>query len=164
MRSFCDLFPAIAEKEALTVQVTDEALPNGIYTFLEYFCDNLSCRCTTVVLGVVFFDSIDNSINKSIASIDYAWDKPISRKNPVFHEESTQSDMAQAALTIFRRILKDDSSYAKSINDHFEMVRAYVRTEKKKTPDIQSNPSKCGRNDPCLCGSGKKHKKCCLQK
>jgi hypothetical protein len=164
MRSFHDLFPAIAEKEHLTVQVTDEALPNGIYTFLEYFCDNLSCRCTTVALEVVFFDSIDHSINKSIASIDYAWDKPISRKNPVFHEESTQSDMAQAALTIFRRILEDDSSYAKNINDHFEMIRAYVRTEKKKTPDIQSNPSKCGRNDPCLCGSGKKHKKCCLRK
>ena len=72
--------------------------------------------------------------------------------------------MAQAALTIFRRILEDDSSCAKNINDHFEMVRAYVRTEKKKTPDIHSNPSKCGRNDPCLCGSGKKHKKCCLRK
>lgn len=24
--------------------------------------------------------------------------------------------------------------------------------------------SKCGRNDPCICGSGKKFKKCCEQK
>ncbi|WP_270657046.1 SEC-C metal-binding domain-containing protein [Aeromonas sp. Y293-4] len=24
-----------------------------------------------------------------------------------------------------------------------------------------SGPPKTGRNDPCPCGSGKKHKKCC---
>jgi len=164
MRFFYDLFPAIAEKEALTVQVTNETLPEGIYTFLEYFCDNLDCRCTTVALHVVFFDSNDHTIHKEITSIDYAWEKPISRKNPVFHEKAIQSDMAQAALELFRRILKDDRSYAKMINEHFEMVRAYVRTEEQKVPDIQNKTSKCGRNDPCPCGSGKKHKKCCLRK
>ncbi len=26
------------------------------------------------------------------------------------------------------------------------------------------SPKKIGRNDPCPCGSGKKYKKCCLQK
>ena len=25
------------------------------------------------------------------------------------------------------------------------------------------NEEKCGRNDPCFCGSGKKYKKCCLK-
>jgi uncharacterized protein YecA (UPF0149 family) len=28
---------------------------------------------------------------------------------------------------------------------------------------IRAEP-KIGRNDPCLCGSGKKYKKCCLDK
>ena len=27
-----------------------------------------------------------------------------------------------------------------------------------------SKGRKIGRNDPCLCGSGKKYKKCCLKK
>ena len=164
MRFFYDLFPDIADKETLAIQVENETLPDGTYAFFEYFCDNISCRCTTVTLDIMFFDSDDHEINKAIASIDYAWDKPISRKNPVFHEESTQSDMAPAALELLRRILKDDSSYAKKINDHFEMVRAYVRAEEQKIPDTQINTSKCGRNDPCPCGSGKKHKKCCLRK
>ena len=164
MRSFYQLFPAIAEKEILTIQVSNETLPDGIYSFLEHFCDNLACRCTNVALHVVFFDSNDHAINKKIASIDYAWEKPISQNNPALREESTQSDSAPAALELFRRILKDDSSYAKKIADHFEMVRAYVRTEEYKAPLLQNKTAKCGRNDPCPCGSGKKHKKCCLRK
>lgn len=35
----------------------------------------------------------------------------------------------------------------------FESERVYHRTIKKE--------KKVGRNDPCLCGSGKKFKKCC---
>ncbi|ETI61648.1 zinc chelation protein SecC [Marinomonas profundimaris] len=31
----------------------------------------------------------------------------------------------------------------------------------KNTPLINSEEMKTGRNDPCLCGSGKKFKKCC---
>ncbi len=34
---------------------------------------------------------------------------------------------------------------------HHRSVAPYVRTSPK-----------VGRNDPCPCGSGKKHKKCCL--
>jgi hypothetical protein len=29
-------------------------------------------------------------------------------------------------------------------------------------PDLENSKQK--RNDPCLCGSGKKYKKCCIQK
>ena len=32
------------------------------------------------------------------------------------------------------------------------------------TDDLKSNKKKIGRNDPCPCGSGKKYKKCCLNK
>ena len=33
----------------------------------------------------------------------------------------------------------------------------------KKQP-VRSASSKVGPNDPCPCGSGKKYKKCCMQK
>lgn len=36
----------------------------------------------------------------------------------------------------------------------------YVEGDLPK-PVTQRNPLKVGRNDPCPCGSGKKHKKCC---
>ena len=39
-----------------------------------------------------------------------------------------------------------------NISDHHEEQKPFVRIE----PEI-------GRNDPCPCGSGKKHKKCCMK-
>jgi hypothetical protein len=64
MRSFYDLFPALAQKETLNIQVTNEALPDGIYTFHDHFCDKLACRCTNATIHVIFFDSNDHAINK----------------------------------------------------------------------------------------------------
>ena len=34
----------------------------------------------------------------------------------------------------------------------------------KKQPVRKSETAKIGPNDPCPCGSGKKYKKCCMQK
>ncbi len=148
MRFFHDLFPAVAQKESLAVRVENGVLPDGIYSFLEYYCDNLNCRCTTVVLDAVFSDINDPKKGEHIASISYAWDKPLSRKNPSFHtdeiqsKEENQSDMAQAAMNVFRRVLKQDGSYAKNLNDHFEMVRDYVRLETQQQSDIKNNAPK----------------------
>jgi preprotein translocase subunit SecA len=40
---------------------------------------------------------------------------------------------------------------------------AATNTEVKKVP-IRNKDKKVGPNDPCPCGSGKKYKKCCMQK
>lgn len=161
MRSFYDLYPEIAEKETLTIQIENEAAPDGIYIFFENFCDNLACRCTTVILDVLFFDSNDHEKNKKITSINYAWEQPISQKNPAFHEKSVKSAMAQATLKLLRRALKETPAYAKSLDTHFAMVRAYVCAEQRELLHIKENAFKYGRNDPCPCGSNKKYKKCC---
>ncbi|HMP59119.1 MAG TPA: SEC-C metal-binding domain-containing protein [Gemmatales bacterium] len=34
----------------------------------------------------------------------------------------------------------------------------------KKVDPIRNKGPKVGRNDPCPCGSGKKHKICCMKK
>jgi peptide deformylase len=44
--------------------------------------------------------------------------------------------------------------------NHINGIKEDVRDENGKVIPITSN--KIGRNDPCPCGSGKKHKKCCL--
>nr|WP_274604200.1 SEC-C metal-binding domain-containing protein [Sphingomonas sp. CFBP 13706] len=42
------------------------------------------------------------------------------------------------------------------------MYAAQVGVTGAKSPDAQvTTASKVGRNDPCPCGSGKKHKRCC---
>jgi hypothetical protein len=63
---------------------------------------------------------------------------------------------------------RDDSNVSRLL------ARAYGEDEKEETrkvsshssspPNRQQIQSKVGRNDPCPCGSGKKYKKCCLQK
>lgn len=40
-----------------------------------------------------------------------------------------------------------------------EQKQLYV--EQKRSHTIVRSETKVGRNDPCACGSGKKHKKCC---
>ena len=38
------------------------------------------------------------------------------------------------------------------------------KSKKEKKLSNKVNTDKIGRNDPCPCGSGKKYKKCCLDK
>ena len=40
---------------------------------------------------------------------------------------------------------------------------AATKSEVKKQP-VRTAATKVGPNDPCPCGSGKKYKKCCMQK
>nr|WP_320015684.1 SEC-C metal-binding domain-containing protein [uncultured Desulfobacter sp.] len=49
---------------------------------------------------------------------------------------------------------------AKKMNDIF----SNMGKSKNKEISFQKNSPKIGRNDPCPCGSGKKYKKCCLNK
>ena len=44
-----------------------------------------------------------------------------------------------------------------------DMMETATDEKEASLPYIQDEP-KVGRNDPCLCGSGKKYKKCCLNK
>lgn len=37
----------------------------------------------------------------------------------------------------------------------------FVNGDKVSAPPVRRTGEKVGRNDPCPCGSGKKHKKCC---
>lgn len=163
MRFFNELYPDVAQKESLAIEIKDGELPDGEYAFLEYFCDNLACRCTTVLLLVLSLDEKDPKNNKVIAELDYAWEKPLSRNNPSLHKEGKQSDLAKDALHVFRRVVKDNAFIPERMNSHFEMIRKYVRDE-KDLPNLKKNSAeiKTKRNDPCSCGSNKKYKKCCL--
>lgn len=68
--------------------------------------------------------------------------------------------------------LNDLPRIEKSIDDLEKKFSKLVKGVKKadRLPDdppteqIVRDDTKLGRNDPCPCGSGKKYKKCCLQK
>ncbi len=58
--------------------------------------------------------------------------------------------------------LRDKRSKPKEKSRIQKMIESF-EMEDKIQPIISTEP-KIGRNDPCPCGSGKKHKKCCLNK
>lgn len=55
------------------------------------------------------------------------------------------------------RIYTEDQVMAMSAED-----RQYMRPMSYHPTAYQRVAGKIGRNDPCLCGSGKKFKRCCL--
>jgi uncharacterized protein len=52
--------------------------------------------------------------------------------------------------------------HREKLTEHFEAIRTYWADKRGKATN-RSLRVKVGRNDPCPCGSGKKHKKCCLR-
>ncbi|MGE8943847.1 SEC-C metal-binding domain-containing protein [Leptospira interrogans] len=46
-------------------------------------------------------------------------------------------------------------------HDHHHHDHGHHHHPRNVAPYVRTSP-KVGRNDPCPCGSGKKHKKCCL--
>lgn len=71
-------------------------------------------------------------------------------------------------------MFKPEESYFKrellNIFDRYKKITTtwYGYAHKKELSDSRNEPVrvdvKIGRNDPCPCGSGKKYKKCCLNK
>ena len=66
--------------------------------------------------------------------------------------------------TLIQQISRIIRGENKELNHNDDFYDDYE--ELPNTPKHQKsiNPKKVGRNEPCLCGSGKKYKKCCLNK
>ena len=58
--------------------------------------------------------------------------------------------------------IKSWSGYIEQGDIDDEMDDYSIKEPKKVQPVVK--PKKIGRNDPCPCGSGKKYKKCCMNK
>lgn len=106
---------------------------------------------------------------------------------PCLNLASPQSKFASGVLKIVKNILLADGAYVERIKRHYRMVREQVdksvnvghsELNKSRQGDVHGNvvsfpgtfnaapyinqSRNIGRNDPCPCGSGKKHKQCCL--
>jgi len=85
-------------------------------------------------------------------------------KGPVLNLASPQSELAPILLDKIKYVLMD-RHYIERIKRHYRMFKDVIEKENRKATSIKSNKRvKIGRNDPCPCGSGKKYKKCCMNK
>lgn len=124
---------------------------NRKYLILDLYCLKSACKCKDVFF--VICEVIDNKAEeiKGHSDVLYNYSKGTWEKEPSIDG-----------------ILKEMKKVYPSINSIVEKRHKTLRTMYKnyrvlnEIPEVQSiSQRKIGRNDPCICGSGKKYKKCC---
>jgi hypothetical protein len=182
MLAFDVLDYELAKKEACTWFVTDRAgIPPGAYVLRELYCSEPNCDCRRVLLQISWAEGA-----KVAATINYAFEPPA----PPFDDEpqimldflNEQSSSADELLAMFKEMIAVDRDYHERLIAHYTLWKSVVddpehpdhgkvRSDMHDDPNhrpafpkptfVAKNPIKVGVNDPCLCGSGKKFKKCC---
>ncbi|MBL0707421.1 MAG: SEC-C domain-containing protein [Sulfurimonas sp.] len=66
-------------------------------------------------------------------------------------------------LRVERETKKETTEMQNKFDSLYDVINRAIDEETVSLPSVQNEP-KLGRNDPCPCGSGKKYKKCCLNK
>lgn len=173
--SFFDKFPDLIASEFRNIFAMEgmyKYIPEGNYGFVELFCDKSNCDCRTVMIQIMTVEPI----RKIWAVLRYGWEPRkfyrdwMGDKNELTEHmpgafidvmQSPNDLAAQEFLSVFMHMIKNDKQYAKRIETHYQMHKDETDNEEKPQP-YRLSREKTGRNDPCPCGSGVKHKKCCL--
>jgi SEC-C motif-containing protein len=80
------------------------------------------------------------------------------------HDLGTRPDSAFVDFTAYYRESDAEQAFHEKAEFHrIEGKWLYTRPVRQGPAPIISTQAKVGRNDPCPCGSGKKHKHCCLK-
>ena len=167
--------PDLSDKETRCITIMEDAygVPKGEYGLVELYCDDLNCDCRRV-----FIEVLSRELKESIATIAYGWeDKKFyakwygaakddelynsmvsDLKGPILNSMSKQSKYAPAMLKIVNELAFKDVEYVNRLKRHYKLFKEIVNKENKES----EFKNEIGRNEPCICGSGKKYKKCCM--
>src|SRR3990167_10106345 len=145
-------------------------LPQGPYAFLESYCCNPECECKKVRIEIVKQSSMDlnyfETSEQPTAVLEYEWDSPLSEHNPKVPEDAYQSKWTMAARQAFIDYVEVNSHYNEELATRFLLMKINPDSElsydKNRYKPFERKTPKLQRNDPCVCGSGKKYKKCCI--
>ena len=127
------------------------------YWIYDYYCMHPNCECNEVYL-----EFTEEQTGKHSAGQHFG--VRVSFKDESYVLEDYNFSKQKAS-----EIVEDTLEYSK---DAIELCKVRYKLMKDKGTQViveQANAARepvvngmiIGRNDPCLCGSGKKHKKCC---
>lgn len=128
------------------------------YTIFDQYCLLPKCPCQDTSIDIDYKDEVKNKeITAGSFSLDYK------KKKWELRERYSPFVLSDIISTIENQI---PDIYQRLHKRHSKVKKIYGFCKKKGNPrPDQYNPvPKINRNDPCPCGSGKKYKKCCLQK
>lgn len=123
-------------------------------------------------LGLTIGDTIDCGLNELLPVIQQLFEKkyiPLGINGNFIEVEkdfakTSTRDQKRNLYNIFElydAVLNSWAGYNKGVKDRYEFDDDY---DNRSTIPQQAVSTKIGRNEPCPCGSGKKYKKCCIDK
>jgi SEC-C motif len=133
--SFCDAFPYDFD---LVV-----GLDGSGYWAEDQYCLRPGCSCDDVVVHFVEAEKRSASVGDVRASIR--------------HLDEPHIDGGQLLSRLWKALI--DRHGEGPLRERFERMRDFAR--RRSSSGTRSAPARVGRNELCLCGSGKKHKRCC---
>lgn len=169
---FYEFFPSVAEKETMCITLLEEqnGLPAGTYVLTELYCEDKDCDCQRVFLSVFLEEN-----HEFLATITYGFkNASFYRKwagyelnkedlkelmGPALNRASVTTKYSNAVLELVKSVALKDEDYIKRLKRHYKMVKDLIAEKEKPVKS-----EKIERNSLCSCGSGKKYKKCCINK
>jgi hypothetical protein len=135
---------------------------------LDSYCVEPGCKCREV--QVTFLDArLEDDAEQAEALLVGAVKVKLPSGKPLgFDAEPGMTGLLRAAWKVysappeFTRILLDRFERMKVVGR--ELVHPKASEPAALVDDGVASAKKPGRNDPCFCGSGKKYKKCCIDK
>lgn len=179
MLPFSKFFPELAERECRTVIASLDELARRPFAFVECYCVERGCDCRRVLMNVV-----DVERGEHVATINHAFEPPRRAFGGRRPEPRTfldpinpQSALSRPLLALFEWLVDADPGYHQRLIRHYTMwkeivddpdhpAQAGLEELRLGLGPVSAGPSrrteqKIGRNAPCPCGSGRKHKRCC---
>ena len=135
--------------------INDE-LKGRKFILCEYFCDNIQCDCKSAIVAVEEINVLEaEPPPPPVAAISYDWSG--TQPEIVLADDHEQSLLAPAMLEMYKT-LTQNKEYTARLILKYKLFKAWSKINSL----LAKIDSKTSRNDPCICGSGKKYKKCCL--
>lgn len=184
MTNFFQTFPKLAGSELRNFTIGPgpaSTLPEGRYSFVEFYCGDRDCDCRRVLIAVY-----SEKENEYVAHISMAFDSGKQMAGPFLDPLGPQRPYAPELLDFFTAMINTDPAYVERLQRHYVQFKERVDrrpyagrsfepaggSERIATTWMANRPLtaparrevRAGRNDPCPCGSGKKYKRCCLGK
>ena len=122
------------------------------YKIADYYCVAPNCDCKEVTLNILPHIHPDMNNSSQNITYDYQLDKIIEIE--YISEENAEE--------IIEKLKEFDKDIFKK--RHVALKRELRHSLHNKFFKNKRSSRKIGRNEPCPCGSGKKYKKCCLEK
>ena len=131
------------------------------YWARDLYCINPGCPCKDITISFAEFD--ENGKPKELGAV------VINLKQFRIDEIQAVEAPEKALIQIFNKFQRK-AGVKKTIKARQKEMRiigkeiAELSTKNRSQALKSGSKTKLGRNDPCPCGSGKKYKKCCLNK